>query len=142
MLRKMILAAVVALTASAAGMDAQAFPVPARPETLPVVNGNEGLRLAAYYRHRRVYRHGGVYRGRAYVHGPLRYTARYGPRYAYRRAGYGYYHGGYWYARPWWTVGVGPVVVYNSALYGPRYRYRRAGYVYRHGGYWYRRRWW
>src|SRR5438046_8584028 len=95
MLRKMILAAVVALTASAAGMDAQAFPVPARPETLPVVNGNDGLQLAAYYRHRRVYRHGGVYRGRAYVHGPLRYTARYGPRYAYRRAGYGYYHGGY-----------------------------------------------
>jgi len=26
------------------------------------------------------------------------------PRYRYRRPGYGYYHGGYWYARPYWTV--------------------------------------
>jgi len=32
---------------------------------------------------------------------------RYGPRYRYRRAGYGYYYGGYYYARPWWGVGVG-----------------------------------
>jgi hypothetical protein len=31
---------------------------------------------------------------------------RHGARYRYRRAGYGYYYGGYWYARPWWTIGV------------------------------------
>ncbi|MFL5258236.1 MAG: hypothetical protein ACJ8AS_00670 [Hyphomicrobiales bacterium] len=33
------------------------------------------------------------------------YNKRFGPRYRYRRAGYGYYYGGYWYARPWWTLG-------------------------------------
>jgi hypothetical protein len=33
------------------------------------------------------------------------YNKRYGPRYRFRRPGYGYYYGGYWYARPWWTVG-------------------------------------
>jgi hypothetical protein len=159
MLRKVILAAVVVLTACAAGMavmdEAQAFPFAARPQTLPVVNMNDGLQLAAYcnrkkgcghgkaYHHGKAYRHGKVYHGRAYVHGGAwRYSARYGPRYAYWHAGYGYYYGGYWYARPWWTIGVGPVVVYNAALYGPRYRYRRAGYGFYHGGYYYRRRWW
>ena len=67
---------------------------------------------------------------------------RHGHRYRARRAGYGYYYGGYWYARPWWTIGIGPVIVYNPALYGPRYRYRRPGYGYYHHGYWYRRHWW
>jgi hypothetical protein len=147
MLRKVILTAVVAL--SAAGMTAmdvaQAFPVPAPPQTQPVATTNDGLQLAAYYRHRRVYHHGRVYRhGHAYRHRRVVYSARvYGPRYRYRRAGYGYYYGGYWYARPWWTVGVAaPVVVYNARLYGPRYRYHRAGYGFYHGGYYYRRRWW
>jgi len=108
MLRKVILAVVIALTASATGMTAmEAFPLPAPPQSQPVANMNDGLQLAAYYRHRRVYRHGRMYHGRADVHGRWRYTARYGPRYRYRRAGYGYYYGGYWYARPWWAIGVG-----------------------------------
>ena len=34
--------------------------------------------------------------------------SRYGPRYRYKRPGYGYYYGGYYYQRPWWTVGVPP----------------------------------
>jgi hypothetical protein len=74
--------------------------------------------------------------------------AKNGARYKAKRAGYGYYYGGYWYARPWWTVSVvapvvvGPVVVYNPAIHGPRYRARRAGFGVYHGGYWYRRRWW
>src|SRR5438105_13902830 len=149
MLRKVILAAVVALTASAAGMtamdEAQAFPFAARPETPPGVSVNDGLQLAAYYR-RRVYRHGGVYHGRVYVHGGgWRYSARYGPRYGYRRPGYGYYYGGYWYARPWWTIDVGvpfgPVVEY-APIYGPRYPYWRPGFGFYHRGYYYRRRWW
>jgi hypothetical protein len=144
MLRKVILTAIVAL--SAAGMTAvdvaQAFPLPAPAQTQAVATMNDGLQLAAYYRHRKVYRHGRVYHGRA-VHA-WRYTARYGPRYRYRRAGYGYYYGGYWYARPWWTVGVGPVVVAPGyiAAYGPRYRYARAGYRFYHRGYYYHRRWW
>jgi hypothetical protein len=32
---------------------------------------------------------------------------KYGPRYRYKHAGYGYYYGGYWYARPWWTICIG-----------------------------------
>jgi hypothetical protein len=32
-------------------------------------------------------------------------SGRHGPRYRYKRAGYGYYYGGYWYRRPWWTYG-------------------------------------
>jgi hypothetical protein len=31
---------------------------------------------------------------------------RHGIRYRARRAGFGYYYGGYWYARPWWTPGL------------------------------------
>ncbi|MGF7159090.1 hypothetical protein FHS85_000700 [Rhodoligotrophos appendicifer] len=33
---------------------------------------------------------------------------KYGPRYKYKRPGYGYYYGGYYYAQPWWTVGLPP----------------------------------
>ena len=75
---------------------------------------------------------------------------KHGARYRYKRPGYGYYHGGYWYARPWWTIGVGPVVapvigpavVYDPVLYGPRYKDRRAGYGYYYKGYYYRKKWW
>jgi hypothetical protein len=35
------------------------------------------------------------------------YRRAYGPRYRFRRAGFGYYYGGWWYPRPWWTVGPG-----------------------------------
>ena len=70
---------------------------------------------------------------------------RHGPRYAFRRPGFGYYYGGYWYARPWWTIDVGvpfgPVVEY-APIYGPRYPYWRPGFGFHHRGYWYRRRWW
>lgn len=31
-----------------------------------------------------------------------RYDNRYGKRYRYRRDGYGYYYGGWWYPRPYW----------------------------------------
>ena len=70
--------------------------------------------------------------------------ARHGARFKVRHPGYGYFYGGWWYARPWWTIGVGPVVVepVYRPIYGPRYLVRRPGYVYFHGGYWYRRRWW
>jgi hypothetical protein len=67
---------------------------------------------------------------------------KHGARYKHKRGGYGYYYGGWWYARPWWTIGVGPVAVYTPGLYGPRYKYKRAGYGYYHKGYWYRKKWW
>ncbi|WP_137389682.1 hypothetical protein [Rhodoligotrophos defluvii] len=38
-------------------------------------------------------------------------VSRYGPRYKVRRPGYGYYYGGYWYSRPWWTAFPGPVII-------------------------------
>lgn len=31
-----------------------------------------------------------------------RYNKRYGNRYRYRRHGYGYHYGGWWYQRPYW----------------------------------------
>src|SRR5438874_1855403 len=79
---------------------------------------------------------------------PVRWVyvpGRHGPRYRSRRAGFAYYYGGYWYARPWWTINVGvpfgPVVEY-APIYGPRYPYWRPGFGFHHRGYWYRRRWW
>jgi hypothetical protein len=71
---------------------------------------------------------------------------KHGARFRYKRPGYGYYYGGYWYARPWWTIGVAPApgvaFVYVPGRHGPRYRAKRAGYGYYYGGYWYRRPWW
>lgn len=34
------------------------------------------------------------------------YSKRYGERYRHRRHGYGYYHEGWWYPRPYWQAGV------------------------------------
>jgi len=31
---------------------------------------------------------------------------RHGVRYRARRPGYGYYYGGYYYSKPWWTPGI------------------------------------
>ena|SRR5438874_12585507 len=35
------------------------------------------------------------------------YRRAYGPRYRFRRPAFGYYYGGWWYARPWWAYGPG-----------------------------------
>jgi hypothetical protein len=35
------------------------------------------------------------------------YRRGYGPRYRFRHPGFGYYYGGWWYARPWWGYGPG-----------------------------------
>ena len=69
-------------------------------------------------------------------------TKRHGHRYKARRAGFNHYYGGYWYAQPWWSLSVGPVIVYSATVHGPRYRHKRAGFGYYHRGYWYHRRWW
>ena len=44
--------------------------------------------------------------------------SKHGKRYAYRRNGYHYHYGGWWYARPWWTFPV-----YSYAPYGYGYGY-------------------
>ena len=41
-----------------------------------------------------------------------RYRHYHGRRFRYRRPGYGYYYGGWWYPAPWWS---GPVVVVPRA---------------------------
>jgi hypothetical protein len=69
-------------------------------------------------------------------------SSKHGHRYKAKRSGFNFYYGGYWYAQPWWTIGVGPVIVYSPAIHGPRYHAKRSGYVYFHNGYWYKRRWW
>jgi hypothetical protein len=33
-------------------------------------------------------------------------SKRHGPRYRAKRGKYVYYYGGYYYSRPWWTIGV------------------------------------
>ena len=67
---------------------------------------------------------------------------KHGNRYKAKRAGYGYYYGGYWYAKPWWKYGGTKVWVYNPNKYGPRYKKKRYGYGHYYGGYWYRKPWW
>ena len=48
-----------------------------------------------------------VRRDRAWYYNPRSH----GPRYRVRRPGFGYFYGGYYYPRPWWRMGPGPVVV-------------------------------
>jgi hypothetical protein len=79
----------------------------------------------------------------AWVYAPRKH----GPRYRYKRPGFVYFYNGYYYSRPWWTIGIGPApvpgaFVYVPGKYGPRYKIRRPGYGYYYGGYWYRRPWW
>ena len=65
---------------------------------------------------------------------------KHGNRYAKKRAGYGYYYGGYWYAKPWWKAG--PIWVYLPNKHGYRYKAKRAGYGYYYRGWYYKRPWW
>jgi hypothetical protein len=75
---------------------------------------------------------------------------RHGPRFRYRRPGYAYYYGGWWYPRPWWTINVRPILIepeypfYDPgypAIYGQRYLYWRPGVGVYHGRYRYHPRW-
>ena len=115
MLRKVTIAAVMALTAGAVGITGidtgQAFPI-AAPQAAPAATTSDGLQLAAYVKRKKV-----VVRKRGHVTKRFVYTKRYGPRYRYRHGRYTYFYGGYYYARPWWTLGVG---VYPRPYYGCR----------------------
>src|SRR5436853_5703519 len=87
-------------------MPAAALPGSSPPAIEPALASN--VQLADWNgRHRRW-----VYNRRAH-----------GPRFAYRHGAYRYYHGGYWYARPWWggpgvAVTVAPGVVDPAYFYG------------------------
>jgi hypothetical protein len=39
-------------------------------------------------------------------HDKWAYSQKYGNRYRHKRHGYGYFHEGWWYARPYWEPGV------------------------------------
>jgi hypothetical protein len=66
---------------------------------------------------------------------------KHGNRYVKKRPGYGYYYGGYYYAKPWWKSGP-TVWIYDPGRYGPRYKVKRGGYGYYYKGYYYRKPWW
>jgi hypothetical protein len=82
MVRKTFLAVLVALVTSGAGVSgSQAFPI--APVQTGVGGVADGVQLAYYHGH----------------------GAWHGHRYHYRHGSYRYYHGGWWYPSPWWTLG-------------------------------------
>lgn len=75
------------------------------------------------------------------------YNSRiHGARCRVRNPNCGNYYNGYYYQRPWWTVGIaaplGGAFVYDMHRHGQRYNYRRPGFTYSYGGYYYARPWW
>jgi hypothetical protein len=115
MLKKTLAALLVAACAGTAGLEYSSGPAQAAMPTgkLPLtVSEDAGVQNVAW----------------VYV------PRRHGPRYRYRRPGYAYHYGGWWYPRPYWRAG--------PMWYGPRYRFRRPGYAYYYGGWWYPRPWW
>jgi hypothetical protein len=113
------------------------------PLTSPVVENGNYMPAATVVKKRIVKRRN----GRVVTTTTTRYDrARHGQRYRQKSGSYAYYRNGYYYNRPWWTVGA-PVVtrsgwVYNSRHHGQRYRHRHDGYGYRYGSYYYAQPWW
>jgi hypothetical protein len=112
-LRKALIAgstAAGALMLLAGGASAATIPVQAKPaiDTRIGIDG-AAVDLVAHRPNHRV------------RHWDRRY---HGPRYRYKRPGWGYYHGGYWYRSPWWTLPlvapaiVAPTVVAPAPVYG------------------------
>ncbi|MBL8894521.1 MAG: hypothetical protein JNJ53_07965 [Rhizobiales bacterium] len=122
MLRKTVVAVVVAAVAGIAGVEYASAPasaaVPYAPLPSQLVTGDSNVQNVAW----------------VYVKG------KHGNRYMYKRPGYGFYYGGWWYAKPWWKVG--PTWVYVPTKHGYRYKYARPGYGYKYGGWYYKRPWW
>jgi hypothetical protein len=122
MLRKTVAAVLVAAFASSAGLEfaaqpASAMPTGSVPDTFKI---NSNVQPAAW----------------VYVPG------KHGKRWKNKRAGYGYYYGGWWYARPWWTIGPAPGPWVYGPKYGKRYKYRYGPYVYYYNGWYYPKPWW
>jgi hypothetical protein len=123
MLRKTVAAVALAAFAGVAGLEYASVPASAAMPyaPAPIVSDNPNIQTVATW---------------VYVKG------KHGNRYVKKRKGYGYYYGGYWYAKPWWKYGGAKVWVYNPGKYGPRYKKKRYGYGHYYGGYWYRKPWW
>ncbi len=116
MLKNTIIAGVIAL---AAGRD-QLHCVKFRGDPIPWWTASDGrpsgnlehpVAAARDFRRQRWFYHRHFYGNRHL----------YGPRYRYRYGRYAYFHGGWWYPRPWWRYGgaavaltVGPAVGYYA----------------------------
>ncbi|MFO0993499.1 MAG: hypothetical protein U1E67_16385 [Hyphomicrobiales bacterium] len=124
MLRKTVTAVVVAAVAGIAGVEYASAPasaaMPYAPLNSQLVTGDSNVQTVAW----------------VYVKG------KHGNRYLYKRPGYGYFYGGYWYAKPWWKYGGPTVWVYDPGRYGPRYKVKKYGYPYYYKGYYYKKPWW
>jgi hypothetical protein len=123
MLRKTLSAIVLAAFTATAGLEFAALPASAAMPygAIQYVEPNSNVQLTG-----------------AWVYVP----GKHGNRYNYKRKGYGYYYGGWWYKKPWWTYGPGPGPWVWSKKYGPRYAYKRPGYGYYYGGWWYPKPYW
>ncbi len=110
--------------ATMGGAVATTLPVPASP-SVDTASQWDGQLQQAYSKKK--YHSGKKYHSKKKYHsgkkhydrkkyGHWRYDShRHGHRYLQRRSGYGYYYGGYWYRRPWWTLTVPvPVVPYSG----------------------------
>ena len=122
MLRKTIAALLVTAFAGSAGLEYAAAAMPA---------GNVPIPTESYTKVQPV----------VWVYIP----SKHGARWHYRHGPYVYFYNGWWYSRPWWTLGPGPgagVWVYNAHKHGARWRYRHGPYTYYYNGWWYSRPWW
>lgn len=105
-IRKALIAGSLALAGSmamlASGASAATIPVQSKPDVASPLEINGAVVDLVAYR-------GGRHWDRRY----------HGPRYRYRRPGWGHYHGGYWYRTPWWTLPlVAPAIVAPAPVYG------------------------
>ena len=124
MLRRTVMAAVMAVTAGAVGITSvePSWALPVAPSQTEATGVSDGLQFAAYRKKVVIRRRGGhVSR--------FVYTARFGPRYRYRYGRYIYGYGGWFYARPWWTLHTG---YYHRGYYGCRKVVRITNYRHRH----------
>jgi hypothetical protein len=115
MLKQTILAAALLLGAGAMDITpSTAATIPMTPQiNHDAATADEGVQLARHggSHHQYWHRHHGHYHGDwrhgHHHHDHWRWNHRYGSRYHYRHGRYHYYYGGWWYPRPWWTMGPG-----------------------------------
>jgi hypothetical protein len=118
-------AALVAGAVALGGLTLSASAAPVAPNLASGVQAASGDLIQVQHGHGHKHKGGKKYKKAPKHHGHGKYhghkhgkwayhPGRHGHRYKYRRPGYGYYYGGYWYAQPWWLPGYyygGPTIV-------------------------------
>jgi hypothetical protein len=102
MLRKTLAAATVAVIAGAFGAGATSAGMPIGNPTPLTVKSDSNIQLAHVVKKKVVIKKKKGVRTKTWVYS----SKRHGPRYRYRTSTHAHYYGGYYYARPWWTIGV------------------------------------